>query len=278
MVPCEIRWVFNALSWSPTKRQLITALSVLTFEEQERVQKFYFKGDYKLCLIGRLMIRQCIRIVLGIPWKEIVLSRSIKGKPFLANDTNGKNFFFNVSHHGDFTVLAASTCSNIGVDIMKYCYPNNTDIPSFFKLMKRQFVEEEWNFINSFNDEWNQLTAFYRLWCLKESYVKAIGVGIGTDSASSIKFKPKTIVLKSMCSDSELHIQNQKQPWTFYETMIDDQHVVSVAMDSNCITGNNSEFEIVTFEQLIEGCDVVEQSSCTEQWWETYNNKTHKVS
>ncbi|XP_047132547.1 L-aminoadipate-semialdehyde dehydrogenase-phosphopantetheinyl transferase [Hydra vulgaris] len=277
MTPCEIRWVFNALSWNPTKYQLITALSALTLEEQERIQKFYFKGDYKLCLIGRLMIRQCIKMVLGIPWKDIVLSRSIKGKPFLVNNTNGKKFFFNISHHGDFTVLAASTCSNIGVDIMKYSYPNNTDIFSFFKLMKRQFADEEWSFIKSFKNEWDQLTTFYRLWCLKESYVKAIGTGIGTDSASSIKFKANTTVLKSACFDSELYIKDEKQPWTFYETMIDEQHVVSVALESNCVNGNVLKFENVAFENLIEGCDVIEPNNCTENWWETYITKGSKT-
>ena len=269
----EIRWAFNALAWKPNKQQLISALSSISKEENERVQKFVFKEDYKLCLVGRLLIRKCVHNILGIPWKKIKLTRSDKGKPELANNIQGRNFFFNISHQGDYTILAASTSVNIGVDIMKFTSPNNTDISSFFKLMKRQFADEEWKFIKSFDNEWNQLKAFYRMWCLKESFVKGLGVGIGTDSAEVMTFKINTQSLEDSrtCNDSTLYLRNIKQPWTFSECLLDDNHVVAVAMETPISNDNIINFEHIMFESLSKDLQCV--LSPEEHWWDFYEQK-----
>ncbi|XP_057316811.1 L-aminoadipate-semialdehyde dehydrogenase-phosphopantetheinyl transferase-like [Hydractinia symbiolongicarpus] len=272
----EIRWAFNALSWKPTKQQLLSALSAVSQEENERIQKFRFQDDYKLCLIGRLMIRHCIKSALGISWKNIKLRRNEKGKPELANMLkSNETFFFNVSHQGDYTVLAASTRQNVGVDVMKVVTPNNTDIPSFFKLMRRQFVEDEWNYIYSFQKEWLQLKAFYRLWCLKESYVKAIGTGIGTNSAEYMMFDVNTrsLDINRPCSDSVLYVKNIKKDWTFSEYLLDDDHIVAVA------TGRKEpvsvdHFDFLTFDDFTEELEAV--LPIDGNWWNVYESKNTK--
>lgn len=272
----EIRWAFNALSWKPTKQQLLSALSAVSQEENERIQKFRFQDDYKLCLIGRLMIRHCIKSALGISWKNIKLRRNEKGKPELANILKSdQTFFFNVSHQGNYTVLAASTRQNVGVDVMKVVTPNNTDIPSFFKLMRRQFVEEEWNYIYSSQKEWTQLKAFYRLWCLKESYVKAIGTGIGTNSAEYMMFdiNTRSLDINRPCYDSVLYVKSIKKDWTFSEYLLDDDHIVAVA------TGRKEpisveRFDILTFDDFTGELEAV--IPIDSNWWNVYESKNTK--
>lgn len=68
---------------------------------------------------GRLLIRKAITECLNLPYKEIKLGRTEKGKPFLVNLVQ-ESFSFNVSHNGEFAVLAASRNGNIGIDVMKY--------------------------------------------------------------------------------------------------------------------------------------------------------------
>ena len=277
----EIRWAFNVSSWLPCKQQIITSLAGISLEEIERIQKFRFKEDYKLSLIGRLMIRRCIQLVCGISWSEIQLDRTEKGKPICENTITGnRQLFFNVSHQGDFAVLAASTTCNVGIDVMKFSYPNNTDVPSFFRLMNRQFVESEWDYIKSFKKEWTQLKAFYRLWCLKESYVKAIGVGIGTESAETMRFQIKTNSLDASekCNDSVLYIDNRSIPWSFNECTLDENHIVTVA--SEALTSQrcslSTEFEFITFESLTKDIDMVVPPDIA--WWEKYIKKCNKKS
>ena len=268
----EIRWAFNALAWKPTKQQLLLALSSISPEENKRVQKFLFKDDYKLGLVGRLLIRKCIHTVLHIPWKEIVLDRSEKGKPKLGNDLQERTFSFNISHQGNYTVLAASTAQNVGIDIMKFVTPNNTDIPSFFKLMKGQFVEGEWKYIHNFENEWTKLKAFYRLWCLKESYVKAVGVGIGSHSAALFNFRINTRLLdvSDDCNDSVLYLKNLPQSWTFHECLLDDNHIVAVAMETS-ESRDMVKFEHISFDSLIEDAETM--LTPVEDWWSIYEQK-----
>lgn len=71
------------------------------------------------------MIRKLIAEKMKIPWNEIQLKRTIKGKPFLVNPVLNiiPNLNFNISHQGDYTVLAAEPILQVGVDIMKTDFP-----------------------------------------------------------------------------------------------------------------------------------------------------------
>ena len=61
--------------------------------------------------------------VLGIPYKDIELARTEKGKPYLSN-TGHPYLSFNISHQGDYAVLAADSTFNVGIDVMKIEYPS----------------------------------------------------------------------------------------------------------------------------------------------------------
>jgi len=278
---CEYLWAFNTQLWQPTKRQLLLMLSAVCRNEIERINQFRFKEDFKLCLVGRLMIRKCVQLAIKIKWKDICLSRSEKGKPFLGNLLpSGQNFNFNISHQGDYTVLAASSNTNLGIDIMKYVKPNSTDIPSFFKLMKRQFVDSEWTYILSHKTEWKQLEAFYRMWCLKESYVKAKGIGIGTNSAAYMRFDVSDNMWELMgdmniCKGSCLFINGYKQKWSFHEYQLDDKHLATVALENMCSDNIKMiPFTCLTVEELIE--DAAEICSVDEKWWDNFQKKEEK--
>ena len=279
MACSEIRWAFNVFSWNPTKLQILKALSSISMEEVERIQGFRFKEDFKLSLAGRLLIRKCVEKMINIKWADIILARSEKGKPYLVNDIGKEKFYFNVSHQGDYVVLAASCHNNIGIDIMKHVLPNNSDIASFFKVMRRQFIDDEWAYIYSFSKAWDQLKAFYRLWCLKESYVKAVGVGIGTDSAAYMRFEINTnkiMLINKCCSDSVLYLRDKKQPWTFNECLIDDLHMVAVATEnSNANHKMQIPFEYVDIDFLLNHENSV--TSPEKTWWDNFQKKDTKM-
>lgn len=107
---------------------------------------------------GRLMIRKLVAEKLNIPWDHIRLQRTSKGKPVLAKDSLNPypNFNFNISHQGDYAVLAAEPEVQVGIDIMKTSFPGRGSIPEFFHTMKGKFTKKEWEEIRSCNDEWTQ--------------------------------------------------------------------------------------------------------------------------
>lgn len=69
--------------------------------------------------VGRLLMRKAVSEGIGQPYDKIMFSRTSSGKPYI--EENSK-FSFNVSHHGDFCVLAAEQDANVGVDVMKVEY------------------------------------------------------------------------------------------------------------------------------------------------------------
>ncbi|XP_067889846.1 L-aminoadipate-semialdehyde dehydrogenase-phosphopantetheinyl transferase isoform X2 [Heterodontus francisci] len=177
----SVRWAFRSGSWQPTCCEWLLAARCVQAEERQRIGTFVFARDAKAAMSGRLLIRKLIAEKLKIPWNEIQLQRTTKGKPFLANPVLNviPNFNFNISHQGDYTVLAAEPILQVGVDVMKTDFPGSSSVAEFFRIMNRQFTDHEWNAISMAGDEWAQLDMFYRHWALKESFLKAVGVGVG---------------------------------------------------------------------------------------------------
>ncbi|XP_053168093.1 L-aminoadipate-semialdehyde dehydrogenase-phosphopantetheinyl transferase isoform X2 [Hemicordylus capensis] len=183
---------------------------------------------------GRLLLRKLIAEKQKIPWNLIQLQRTAKGKPVLANNLNSthSSLNFNVSHQGNYAVLAAELDYQVGIDIMKTSLPGSGSIQDFFRIMKRQFTDEEWRLIMSMSNEWLQLDMFHRHWALKESFIKAIGVGIGFD-LQRIEFNVSPLQLevgKTYNKTIMLLDGEEEKEWSFEETRLDDCHHVAVAL------------------------------------------------
>ena len=51
-------------------------------------------------------------------------------------------------------------------------------IQEFFRIMNKQFTEDEWKQIRNSSNLEKSLAIFFRFWTLKESFVKAHGTGL----------------------------------------------------------------------------------------------------
>ncbi|ELU17821.1 hypothetical protein CAPTEDRAFT_153312 [Capitella teleta] len=275
----SLRWTFRFNDWKPTREQWLRANRAVQPEERERIGRFVFQRDAKAAMSGRLLLRKAIATSLGIPFKEIDLQRTEKGKPFLRNAHPQLPLFnFNVSHQGHLAVLASEPIHQVGVDVMQIEYPRGSKTTEeFFETMNRQFTENEWLSIKESLDEWEQLAAFYRHWCLKESYVKAIGTGIGF-SLQRLDFHVQS-TLNPGCSvsDTKVYVDGKlEESWLFQETMIGSKHCIAVALhqvssDHSLPTSSPQKFEELNFESLIEGSE--ELSMVDEELWNSFSKK-----
>ena len=72
-------------------------------------------------------MRFALSKIFGMSSSKFQFGRTEKGKPYLINPPNksssGCHFNFNVSHQGDYVVLAAEKGSLVGVDVMKVEWP-----------------------------------------------------------------------------------------------------------------------------------------------------------
>merc|ERR1711874_938751 len=117
------------------KYEWMQCLSFIQKEEKERIGKFVFKKDAKSSMAGRLMLRKLASDKLGLSWVSAEFSRTEKGRPFLRNKLTGElcNVDFNISHQGDWVVLAAELDAKVGIDIMKLEYAGGKNVQDFFQ-------------------------------------------------------------------------------------------------------------------------------------------------
>eukprot|EP00039_Didymoeca_costata_P002558 m.61042 g.61042 ORF g.61042 m.61042 type:complete len:286 (+) comp11371_c0_seq7:338-1195(+) len=282
-----IRWAFNAKKWKPTKDEWILAAACVQPEERARIGRFMFACDGRLSMAGRLLIRKAICQLLGIRYNEIQLKRTKAQKPILDTDQvtiDTSQFGFNVSHSGDYVVIAASRYHHkIGVDIADIRRPLSESTQDFFRLMKQQFTPEEWKRITQHPDEDQQLHKFYRNWALKESYVKAVGIGLGLDLQRLSFHSDETLTLQTRTPVTQATFKLDgvlENAWCFEECYLDEEHCVAVAyeQDDN-MQKDLSEFRVLTFEELIESAEPCEDpGQIPQEYWTKFSGKSDKKS
>jgi 4'-phosphopantetheinyl transferase len=97
---------------------------------------------------------------------DFELDKTPEGKIFFINKAQK----FNISHSGDLVVCALCDDVEMGVDIEQ-------NLPVPLADFKNTMSENEWNEISGTGG----LSAFYRLWTMKEAVCKAEGIGLIDD-------------------------------------------------------------------------------------------------
>lgn len=260
------RWAFKVSEWRPTFEELKLACSCIQEEERRRLAKFVFRDDFDASIIGRLMMRKFVAEATGMDYDAIELARDEREKPFWRNSSGSDCLVdFNVSHQGDYCVLAGSVSGErdrkIGVDVMKMEYTGGKPLSEFFRLMTRNFSPSEWESIRSKKSDDGQIGAFMRHWCLKESYVKNVGVGITVDLQKiSFCLGSQELSLETPTMDTKLFLNGKlATDWKFEESLIDSQHCVAVSLLNIPANYVPLPFQRVSYQQLIDGAKPLAQ-------------------
>ncbi|CAJ0591042.1 unnamed protein product [Cylicocyclus nassatus] len=243
------------------------ALQCLPSEDVERQRRFRFRDDSLACVVGRLLIRQAVRTACSLPWHAIDIAKTERGKPYLINERSHLNF--NVSHQGDLVVLASSEKEEIGVDVMRIDDYRADTALEHIERMSKLFTMGELRMMRSKKTEKDRWTAFYRIWCLKESVLKATGTGLVNDlrtldfHTSDEQHKPGCFITSTTWAENSV-----KQPnWLFEESFINDDHCVavgrilpdekSVSLEREQAQLTKNFFHFVSFDELLAGSTVV---------------------
>ncbi|MCS7306282.1 MAG: 4'-phosphopantetheinyl transferase superfamily protein [Thermoguttaceae bacterium] len=150
-------------------------------------------------LLARALLRGVLSHYAPIRPEQWRFSRSATGKPAidwpqtLASLSNSPDLVpaleFNLSHTEGMIICALSLEASLGIDV-----EDTTRPVEFLPLARRFFHPTETALLESLPPEQLPL-AFYRLWTLKEAYLKAVGAGL-TASLDSFSFRwPKTQLL-----------------------------------------------------------------------------------
>lgn len=117
----------------------------------------------------QILKRSILGAYLDCEPSDIRISCSPFGKP-LVNNIPG-TLHITSAYARQTWMLAVSTGYRIGIDI-----ENIQDAPGLLGIAERFFHPEEWKYLQSLSPGM-QVQVFFRLWTLKEAFLKAIGTG-----------------------------------------------------------------------------------------------------
>ena len=134
-------------------------------QRKAKVDGYRFKKDKALSLAAGLLLKRALQEA-GLDG-DGELGYGQYGKPY---PKGAEDVHFSLSHSGEWAVCALSD-NPVGCDIEAM---RNADM----RIAKRFFAPEEYEYLNSIRDDGRRTEAFFRLWTLKESYIKCTGEGI----------------------------------------------------------------------------------------------------
>lgn len=129
-----------------------------------KINKFKIQDDISRTVVGHALARFMISKTQHVPFQSFTIVTNKYGKPSFKEC----NIEFNVSHSSEYVVCAIDSVP-IGIDIEKII-PVQPSIISMFTSSEKDYILSQDDF----------LSAFFRIWTLKESYIKAIGTGLST--------------------------------------------------------------------------------------------------
>lgn len=138
------------------------------------------------------------------------------GKPSLPERTG---VFFNLSHSGDYLAGAFSD-SETGMDIQKISPPHS----GVLRIAGRFFTPAEYELLAAAKKTDDRLELFFRLWSIKEAYIKYCGCGMrgGLDSFQ-IRPLPEILPIRDKKHDQDTHRELETETETEMD-MAEDTH------------------------------------------------------
>ena len=140
------------------------ALAAVPPSRREKIGRYHFDRDKYLSLGAFSLLRHALA-ERGIPMPPD-FSVGENGKPYIENVP----VHFNLSHSGTFALCAVSD-HEVGCDIERIARAD-------LKIAKRFFTASEYASILAAPTEDEQNIVFFRLWTLKESFLKVTGQGM----------------------------------------------------------------------------------------------------
>lgn len=200
-----------------------TCRALLCPEEKQRLARFVALGAAQQFLVARALLRSTLSRYRDVAPRDWTFQQNQYGRPSVCTPDCGQALSFNVSHTDGLVVCAVSETARIGIDV-----ENLSRQLDFHGLARHSFSEHEVAALELSTDE-ELVDKFYSLWTLKESYIKARGMGLSIPLDSfgftlghaghAIRFSPSG--------------DDNADAWQFHTWCIDHTHRLALAIQSS---------------------------------------------
>jgi 4'-phosphopantetheinyl transferase len=193
-------------------------LQTLDCGERERAARFRTEADRRDFIAAHALLRAMLTYYFDAPplsWRFLV---DANGKPWVDPQVGPHEIQFNISHTRGLAAAALASRGAIGVDVEEI-----DDAKADLAIAEAYFARSEVEILQQAPPS-ERTRCFFRLWTLKEAYIKAIGKGLSAPLNSfAFVFEPIRIAFLSGGSEDA--------NWRFAVLPASNRHVLSIASD-----------------------------------------------
>jgi len=196
---------------------------LLSQEEYQRAKRFHRPSDRRRFIAGRGILRKIVSAYLARAPDEIRFVYNKYGKPFISDDQNLGVLGFNLSHSNGMALYAFTRGRRIGVDI-EYMREDFATL----EIAERFFSKDEFEALKAVASD-QRPEAFFNCWSRKESYIKAIGMGV------SYPLDEFTVSLALNVSPALLKVDEdatEASRWNTYELDAGEEYAAALIVEN----------------------------------------------
>jgi 4'-phosphopantetheinyl transferase len=195
----------------------IPARPLLDVSERARADRFRWAADRDPYIAAHALLRATLSRVTGIGAADLRFRTAKSGKPALDPAQALPDLHFSLSHTRDLAACAVGRPHALGIDAEAW------RAPAPIELAARYFAPSEARLVAERTPA-ERPSTFYRLWTLKEAYLKATGQGLAAPLNSfAFRFDPVAITVAGRGSTAD---------WQFAEFRPGPVHSLALAVRS----------------------------------------------
>jgi 4'-phosphopantetheinyl transferase len=196
--------------------------ALMTPDERARGDRFYFERDRARYRVTRALVRSVLSRYAPIAPQDWRFDATTYGQPLIVNpEPEAQSLAFNLTHTSDLVVLAVTRQRAIGVDT------ENITRGALLDVADRFFAPSECEHLWALPSE-QHTTRFFELWTLKESYIKARGMGLSIP-LHKFAFDLREPGAVSLATLPEL--QDPAERWALRHLWATPEHPVALCVD-----------------------------------------------
>lgn len=198
--------------------------ALLSAEERRQQRQFYFERDRHRYLVTRAMVRTVLSKYARIAPEQWLFNANQYGKPEVWNqDARANGISFNLSHTSGLIVIVLGIARDraIGVDV-----ENVRQQRAALEVAERYFAPQEVSALRMLPRE-EQGNRFFEYWTLKESYIKARGMGLSIPFGRfAFNLEEPGLIRLSI----EPTLRDRPECWDFWQFMAAEQSRVALCV------------------------------------------------
>jgi 4'-phosphopantetheinyl transferase len=214
--------------------------ALLSTDELARYRRYLVPHAAQTFLAARVFLRSVLSAYCEIAPADWRFETNPWGRPRIATLAAPTGLNFNLSHKPGCVACLTGHGRALGVDVEDTA----ANRPHVLDLVERFFSPSEARALNALPAE-RQVDRFYELWTLKESYIKARGMGLSL-GLSHFSFSPEGATA-SVRFDAGF--QDDPAAWDFRLFHPDAQYLIATAVER--LTGSSPTVEIRDAAELI---------------------------